>query len=60
MIGKLNSNFSQVLEELKIVNGNQRTRVEDDSDAKLTYSGAFDFVDGVSRTTKTDGSKDYV
>ncbi len=32
--------------------GNQRKSVEDDVDVQLTYSGAFDFVDGVSRTTE--------
>ena len=32
--------------------GNQRKSVEDDVDVRLTYSGAFDFVDGVSRTTE--------
>ena len=33
-------------------NGNQCKRVADDADVRLTYSGAFDFVDGVSRTTE--------
>ena len=52
--GMLNDKSFGLIDDLSVeYNGNQRVSVEDESDAKLTYSGAFDFVDGVS------GSKEY-
>ncbi|MBQ7238557.1 MAG: hypothetical protein IJS20_07180 [Bacteroidales bacterium] len=52
--GMLNDKSYGLIDDLTVeYNGNQRVSVEDESDTKLTYSGAFDFVDGVS------GSKEY-
>ncbi len=52
--GMLNDRSFGLIDDLSIdYNGNQRKSVEDDANVRLTYSGAFDFVDGVS------GSKEY-
>ena len=47
----LNDKSYGLIDDLSVeYNGNQRVSVEDESDAKLTCSGAFDFVDGVTRS----------
>ena len=47
--GMLNDKSYGLIDDLTVeYNGNQRKSVEDESNTKLTYSDAFDFVDGSS------------
>ncbi len=51
--GMLNDRTFGLIDDLNFeYNDNQCKRVADDADVRLTYSGAFDFVDGVSRITE--------